>query len=395
MLSNDGETIISVMIWGVNDAVPDLRTVTIYRHGKLLKGFTKAEITGCDPEQARCELALRHRYSIVDWAASKAEPDYPKVYKSGVTAEDIFVSENAVRPHGDSLYLIDSKRVVHLINVRTATLSAPIAFKYFYEQFKNKPVPQLTTIRKFEGRYPPDDGMFPNLKNGDTTGFALARHLHKKAARSWQGENKFRMYSIKIGAYINRNGDINIEKLEADKGLPLDSIRAFLSNQKYDMSFLPQEFDRWYFDRFYWYFRNPDDAAAMQEKQQEIREQALARERRMTQDSISGAYIPQNLQDCFTELDKLIPALSKKEIVKTQTDMVLYHHTLGMGIRNRFGLWGGSRLLAYFQSRFPADGYSNDPDRLSGIIMDSYQAWLQGDKLAAEKWEKEHPVLNK
>ncbi len=396
-LSNDGQTITHVNVFDTDEDQKNLKSVTIYRAGKLLRDFSLTEVTGCHTEEERCKLNLDNYSSIIDMSkGSHHMPKYQRVYKPGVTNEDIFICDNSIRADGDNLYIVDPNKVVRIINTKTATIQAPITFKKYYRQFKNKPATCLTAIHEFMAPYAPDPSYFPNLKNGDTTGFALARYIHKKATRSTNDFLKYKVDIITIGAYINRNGDIKIEKLEAGKGLPLDSVRQFLASQKYDMSFLPPEVDQWYFDHFFWYFRNADDAKAMQEKQKQDEERALARQRRMTQDSIDGVYIPQNMQECFTELDKLLPVITKKEFAESagQGGIMGYHLSLGMGIRNRFGLWGGSRLLAYFESRF-GNKFALHPDNLSSMIMSCYDAWLNGDKQAAEKWEAKYPVLSK
>src|SRR2546423_14362300 len=60
-------------------------------------------------------------------------------------------------------------------------------------------------------------------------------------------------------------------------------------------------------------------------------------------------YIPKDLEDCFVELEKMLnPNLISEMKQKSEDDMIEYHHSLGMWIRNNWGLWAGSRLSQYF-----------------------------------------------
>src|SRR5215211_3610252 len=60
-------------------------------------------------------------------------------------------------------------------------------------------------------------------------------------------------------------------------------------------------------------------------------------------------YVPTNLEDAFGELKKMLhPDLLKEIEEGSERDMTLYHRSLGLWMRNNWGLWGGSRLAKYF-----------------------------------------------
>lgn len=84
--------------------------------------------------------------------------------------------------------------------------------------------------------------------------------------------------------------------------------------------------------------------------------------------STFGVYIPENLDDCFKELKKIIsPALIEEMKTGKEADMAKYHHSLGVWIRNNWGLWSNSRLKKYF------NGLGiHHPDDMSGIILASF-----------------------
>ena len=107
-------------------------------------------------------------------------------------------------------------------------------------------------------------------------------------------------------------------------------------------------------------------------------------------------YIPQDLDDCFVQLKKL---LKSEDIEKmrggTEEDMNQYHFGLGMWMRNTWGLWGGSRLAKWFN----AQGIKH-PDDMSGIILDSFWRYLNKKPIKLDKqikyyqdyWKKQEKI---
>jgi hypothetical protein len=81
-----------------------------------------------------------------------------------------------------------------------------------------------------------------------------------------------------------------------------------------------------------------------------------------------GIYIPQNLNDCYNELDKMLNFYLKLEMLFTKEDnLSKYHLGLGMWIRNFWIRSKDKRLRNYFH-----DIGIYTPDDMSGIIIDSY-----------------------
>ncbi len=103
--------------------------------------------------------------------------------------------------------------------------------------------------------------------------------------------------------------------------------------------------------------------------------------------------IPKNLDDCFVQLEKILqPADLEKMKVGSEKDMILYHRSLGLWMRNNWGLWSGSRLKQYFNELG-----IHHPDDMSGIILDSFWRHLHGQPIRLEEqiksyqdyWKKE------
>jgi len=81
-----------------------------------------------------------------------------------------------------------------------------------------------------------------------------------------------------------------------------------------------------------------------------------------------GNYIPRDRDDAHNYLLKKLPPeeiISIKRM-ESEDDMIKYHMGLGMGLRNGWGLWAGSRLSRYF-NRMGVE----HPDDMSGIIFDA------------------------
>lgn len=96
---------------------------------------------------------------------------------------------------------------------------------------------------------------------------------------------------------------------------------------------------------------------------------------RYTTDSLRGAYIPKDLDDCFKQIDNFWSDSTKNGVKRmTEKDFTARAH-LGFGtwMRNNWQLWAGSRLSKYFN-----DKGIYHPENISGIILTSYYRHLTG-----------------
>lgn len=84
---------------------------------------------------------------------------------------------------------------------------------------------------------------------------------------------------------------------------------------------------------------------------------------------IDGVYIPKNLDDSFTKLNKLIKRKERNNLLKNKELEFLtsQHFALGKYIRNEWGLWKASRLYLWFKEK----GITH-PDDISSIILKYY-----------------------
>ena len=82
--------------------------------------------------------------------------------------------------------------------------------------------------------------------------------------------------------------------------------------------------------------------------------------------------IPENLDECFVELAKVI-SLEEIEVIRicTEDELSVYHHGLGRWLRNNWGLWAGSNLRDWFN-----DKGIHHADDMSAIILTSFWRFL-------------------
>lgn len=92
-------------------------------------------------------------------------------------------------------------------------------------------------------------------------------------------------------------------------------------------------------------------------------------------------YMPTTLEECFTQLNaQLEPSLIQKIKEGTEAEVDRYHRTLGMWIRNGWGLWGHSPL-----HRSLAAMGAHHPEDMSSIILHAYWRRLHNLPLDVDK----------
>lgn len=97
--------------------------------------------------------------------------------------------------------------------------------------------------------------------------------------------------------------------------------------------------------------------------------------------SVTGILIPNNLEECFVELEKsLTPEFIGEIRQGTEEDMNRFHHSLGMFLRNNWGLWKESSLSKWFNEKG-----IHHPDDMSGIIFDSFWRHLNNKPIKLEE----------
>lgn len=92
-------------------------------------------------------------------------------------------------------------------------------------------------------------------------------------------------------------------------------------------------------------------------------------------------YIPFDLEDCFSHLKLILTPDDLKDIRnKTEENMCSFHFNFGMALRNKWGLWKGSRLALWFNTL----GITHADD-MTGIIFTSFWRHLNNQPIRLEE----------
>jgi hypothetical protein len=383
IISNDGEVIFYLLLWGADEQKNGLKSISIYKHGELVQSYSASEITGCDLKKERCEIEYSNYEDVVDKEKSNwGSRNYKKTFKAGISDQEKFLSDYAFFSFDGIVYLTDSRKNVHQFSLKEAKYISSMSFTDIFDQIKVKGRFNKVLLQQYNA---PTFLDFPKLQTGIETTNALAAVLRMKPAKNYgQNYDKYKNYSFKISGFLRRDGNFEIENLELFDNLPEKVIRDFFATKKFDTKAIPLPIDKWWIDD-YFYFRKADIRLAIKERQDQIKEEGAALQKRLVAEGIEGRYIPKNLQEAFLELDKELSEINKKEMtaLKSRKDMIAYHMGLGTWMRNNWGLWGGSRLQKYF-----TDKEVGHPEDMSSVILFFYWDWLQGNKDSWKDWEK-------
>jgi hypothetical protein len=178
ILSNDGEVIFYAIPSMANERQEGLKSITIYRRGKILKSFTETEVNGCDEKEERCSLLYSNYDAVVDRGKSNwGTRGYKKVFKEGVSEAEKFLSDVPVFSFDDTVYLTDSKKRVHIFDLREGAYVKSESFENIFGQIRDKGRFNRTELQRFEA---PFFSEFPNLKDGRAAEASLADYIGMK-----------------------------------------------------------------------------------------------------------------------------------------------------------------------------------------------------------------------
>ena len=84
---------------------------------------------------------------------------------------------------------------------------------------------------------------------------------------------------------------------------------------------------------------------------------------------------PRTLEEAHHQLESLLSKeeLSRIDAMKSEKEMIEYHLSVGMAIRNNWGLWGGSPLAVHLWQL----GFTH-PDDMSNVILQTF--WCRRHK---------------
>ena len=382
ILSNDGEVIFNVVQWGGDETKEGLKSVNVYKHGRLSRSYTETEITGCDKKKERCDLIYYNFDKVVDPVKSNlGTRNFKRVLKDGIDEKERFLSDFALFSFDDNVYLTDWKKRIHIFDLRDGRLTESDSFDTVFDRIKTKGRFIEADLESYKAPVFLD---FPKLKDGTDTHTSLANYIGMIPS-SVYARTPYKKYVVDVTSTISRDGTVEIEAIDIENGLPKEKILEFFKTNKFDTSSIPNVFPKWEVGRLFLYFRKKSKAVARQEARQESAREQRELEQRLKAERIDGVYIPANLGECFVELDKELSEIDKQEMkaLPERDDMIRYHLGLGTWMRNSWRLWAGSRLSKYF-----ADKGVNHPESMSSIILYHYYDWLNNRKDTWKEWEK-------
>ncbi|MDQ7961785.1 DUF6794 domain-containing protein [Flavobacterium lindanitolerans] len=386
-ISNDGRKIIYIkdrVYYGGKEH----ENVTLYLDGKLTKAYTTEEFIDCDRQKEKCEMFSDKRNPRFKHKRATFSE-----YEDKLTNQDKFLIKNYVFNKNDTIYITDGRKKVTLFDLNSMNIiQSKIDFDSLYPKIKNIQVKQSRiSSYRYPFKYIID---IENIQNNVKLSHTISELSNLKFISSNSQEYyKFKLHDIELTGYMNRNGKFEIDSISTDPIFDQQKIINYIDNTTFKTDFIPAGLDKIYVRDFFGGYRSFDERIAEKEtiKAKERREEEY--KKRLTLDKIDNFYIPKNLYECNTELDKILDFESKKMLVESVDPFEFNSHMggLGMWIRNNWGLNGGSRLLKYFYDRNVGNEMFGR-DTMSGIIIEQYIKWLKGDKTAWEKWEKQNPV---
>ncbi|WP_298774096.1 DUF6794 domain-containing protein [uncultured Empedobacter sp.] len=387
-ISNDGRKIIYFTNY-INSQNIEERNVTYYIDGKIAKTYSSEEFTNCDKNKEKCRLfyETENRNLFENYTSTYKE------YNRSLSEKDVFLTKNFIFNKNDTIYLIDNRKQVTLFDLdKGEIIKSNIDFDSIYTTIKN-----IETIKSKITSYEYPYKYIIDVKNS-LTNEKISESISKLSNLKFipledSTYNKYKLHRIDLSGYLNRNGKFEIQNLKTDSIFNKQQIENYLLNSTFETDFIPKEVDKIYITNFFGGYRNYDDKIAELETIKDKEKRRIEREKRLTLEKIDNIYIPKNLYESLTELDKILDFEAKKEL-KESTDTFMFNSHmggLGMWIRNKWGINGGSRLSKYFNDRNTGKQMFGN-DVISGLIIKQYILWLKGDKTSWKKWEEENPV---
>jgi hypothetical protein len=276
VLSDDGETIFYAVSWGALEKSEELKSIAIYRHGRIYQSYTATQINGCDKRE-HCSLIYDNYEQVVDREKSQSVTPYRKILKDGVSEEEKFLSDFALFCNEDLVYLTDSKRRTHVFDLKAGKLEGSSSFDEIYLTMKGL---ARSTQLDVESYKKPSRYDFPSLKGGGDTAKALAAYLGMKEFGDGYSEyRQYRRHEVTLSANLLRDGSVEVEDLEVDGRVPRDRILEFFRSSRFEFGDLPADFDKYHLGSLgtvTFYLRSSDKRVARSEKQAEREEDARA-----------------------------------------------------------------------------------------------------------------------
>lgn len=374
-VSEDGTTLAHIINreYGYDSSKYITHCVNLYRNEITFKRISLKDLTHCDT----CDRKLFFYINSQDKKLqSSSDPT--------MSPRDSLIANNPIFLFQDTIYIYTSTRRL----IKLSLLSG----EFKDTDFETFTMQQLSAIPPIERNTLTFESSNNNVRlKGDNSYNAIEECIMKafNMTHDKKGYNdKYKYYRVHAILSIDRSGHATILDMSNKDGLPDTQLRETILS--FDYVFpenIPNEIECWR-QEFYAYMRKRNKHVAAKERELERQKEYEAYLLRLTADSINGVYIPRDIEDCFLQLDTLLSPRDLQTIRNYEScdKMNNLHFSLGMWIRNNWGLWIGSRLQQYCLKRG-----LNHPDDMSGKILDLYWDYLHGNH---NSWQTFDAVQN-
>lgn len=374
-LSNDGQIIAYVLNREFDWEGAQNYNVEIFKNGISVKQMHLNDLIKCNSTEESCYLFYKEAIDSIYWN----EIGHLQInYKIDATDFEKQLTEKSTFLNNDTLYIFTKTSELISLDLNTLNFTSIPLSEVNPEKFKNIK-PSLTYKSIFKS---PFSYQLPILENGIGFEIGLAKSLNMKIFNeSLEGASEYKKYFVSVEILLDKYGKAVLTKINKNLELPKEKIEQFITSQKFVTNIIPSECDKWIFKGSI-ELMHKNKLKARREKKIENKIKQECYIKRMESDSINGIYIPQNLEECFLELDKILKPkdISNFKNLKEEKDVSLYHHGLGTWLRNNWYLWGGSRLSKYFNNL----GIYH-PDDISSIILVSYYRYLNQQEIKLDE----------
>lgn len=373
-LSNDGKTVVFIENYELQWEGKPNKNIIIYRNGKSVKEYALNELIECDYNLEDCCLFYNKSIAKVERIAGTRKV----TYKENATQFEKQLAQQATYFVNDTLYIFTNSDKVITIDFNTLSLTLTPIHEIDPNKF-NSFTPNKFLKKHFSA---PASFEIPPLRGFKSLTQVIADSLGMAVFPSDKlSEEKYKEHTIKLELIIDKLGTAQVKKIESNDNINLNIIERIINTNQFETNAIPVEVDKWRFEGII-KLMNQDQKVAEQELLQEISKKTEEFKRRLTSDSINGIYIPKNIEECFSELNKILKPkeIARIKLLDSENLEADFDRDLGRWLRNNWGLWEVSRLRNYFEER-----KVYHPEIMSEKILDFYSDWLKGHD---DKWKK-------
>ena len=131
-VSNDGKYVIYIMSRNSSSEEAELKNVTIYKKGKLIKTFTIEEFTNCNPENETCNLIYDDLSKIIIYEKRKLKNNNTVEHEEHISQEEIFLCKNPVFILNDTIYSTNSNGITTVFDLANQKIIEKTEFSKVY-----------------------------------------------------------------------------------------------------------------------------------------------------------------------------------------------------------------------------------------------------------------------